>query len=190
MEIELLGGLPSLDHFDTLIFTSGNGVRSALASASLAARSVLTVGETTAELARASGADAKALGEDIESFLANAGHIGGRVLYCRGVHSRGELAQRLREAGADIEEAILYDQVSKRPSTAAQRLLSGSAPVVAPVFSPRTARLLSGFAPITAPFTVIAMSPAVAKAWNGPGDVRVSPEPTSAAMCELTLKAF
>lgn len=151
---------------------------------------MLTVGQKTAALARAAGADATALGEDIEAFLSNVGKLGGRILLCHGVHSRGDLAQRLRDADGNLDVAILYDQVASRPSTAAQRLLVGVSPVVAPIFSPRTARLMVGFGPITAPLTVIAMSPAVAEAWNGPGEIRVASEPTSAAMCEMTLAAF
>jgi uroporphyrinogen-III synthase len=188
MKIELADDLPDLDRYVTIVFTSGNGVRSALSQGSLAGRTVFTVGEKTAELARAAGAEAEALGEDVDAFVAAARRVKGPALLCRGVHSRGDLAGRLSETRLRIDEVLLYDQVACPLSTAAQQLLAGSGPVVAPVFSPRTARLLGGHGVIAAPLTIVAMSEAVAESWEGPGLVRVAAEPTSEAMCALVLE--
>lgn len=188
MKIERAGDLPDLDRYATLVFTSGNGVRSALSQGSLAGRTVFTVGEKTAELARAAGAEAEALGEDVDAFVAAARRVKGPALLCRGVHSRGDLAGRLSETGLRIDEVLLYDQVACPLSTAAQQLLAGSAPVVAPVFSPRTARLLGRHGVIVAPLTLVAMSEAVAESWEGSGTIRIAEAPTSEAMCALVLE--
>lgn len=190
ISIEPVGDLPQLDKYASLIFTSGNGVRSVLASDTLAGRLVFTVGEKTAELARNAGADAEALGEDVEAFLENAHRVKGPALFCRGVHSRGNLAERLGDAGVRVDQVVLYEQASRPLSQAALQLLSGEAPVVAPVFSPRTARLLSAYGVITAPISVIAMSEAVAEAWTGGGEIKVAKAPNSDAMCDLTLDIF
>lgn len=190
MNIQPTDEVPELDRYATVIFTSSNGVRSVMAIANLTGRSVITVGEKTAELARQAGAEAEALGEDVESLLERASQIRGPALFCRGVHSRGDLAARLRECGVATDEAEVYDQVSQPLSAAARSLLDGSAPVVAPVFSPRSARLLSAQGVITAPLTVIAMSPAVASAWTGRGRIVTSDRPTSASMCAAVTGLF
>ena len=187
LRIENIGDIPDLDNFDTIILTSGNGV--ARLGPALAGRRVFTVGERTAALARAHGAEASALGENVEAFLDHATEIKGKALFCRGVHSRGELAARLVSGGVEIEEAVLYDQVAVPLSNAASLLLTGEDPVVAPVFSPRTARLLSASL-ITAPLTVLAISPATAKAWTSRGRILIAETPDAFAMRGLVTQAF
>lgn len=190
MSIEPVGDVPALDKYASLIFTSGNGVKAALAGATLAGRLVLTVGEKTAEMARNAGAEAVVLGEDVESFIANARRVKGPALFCRGVHSRGRLAERLGEAGVRVDEAVLYEQATRPLTPAALQLLSGSAPVVAPVFSPRTARLIGAYGVITAPLTIVAMSSAVADAWGGGGTVLVAGAPNAEAMAKMVVGLF
>ena len=190
MEIERIGELPDLDGYGTSVFTSGNGVRSALETGSLTGRTVATVGKKTADLAKAAGADAVPLGEDVDGFIAGAGDLTGPVLLCRGVHSRGDLAERLRGLGLAVDEAVIYDQAARALSSAALSLLAGTNPVIVPIFSPRSAALLAGYGEITAPVTVIAMSRNVADAWSGPGEVLVAEKPTSEAMCSLTISYF
>jgi uroporphyrinogen-III synthase len=189
-QIEILGPAPNLDRFASLIFTSGNGVRSALVSGSLNGRAVFTVGEKTAILAKSSGAEATSLGENVEQFLASADRVKGPALYCRGKHTRGNLAERLIERNIKVEEAILYDQVSRPLTFQAQELLSGDAPVVAPIFSPRTAAILGKTNNIRCPLTIVAMSNAVAEAWPHNNTVFVANSPTSKAMADLTMQQF
>lgn len=190
LSIEPVGDIPDLDPYATLIVTSANAVRHLADVQALSGRNVATVGESTAELARQHGAAAQAFGENVETFVERADDIEGPALYCRGVHSRGDLAARVRQAGVEIDEVVIYDQVALSPTKAARSLLAGTSPVVAPVFSPRTARLLSAIGPISADLTIIAMSQAVAAAWVGPGKVLTVSEPTSAAMCSLTIGAL
>ena len=151
---------------------------------------VRTVGEKTAELARAAGAEARALGEDVEAFLESSEAIKGPAVFCRGVHSRGDLAGGLRERGLEVDEAVIYDQQALPLASAARKLLAGQAPVIAPVFSPRTAALLSGHGDISAPLTIIAMSAAVAGALGEAAETEVVPSPTSEAMQAAVLAHF
>ena len=187
IDIEPLGEPPDLDGFETVILTSGNGVRRL--AADLADRTVVTVGEQTAALAREFGAEARALGQDVDDFLNRAGTIRGPALFCRGVHSRGDLAPRLAALGLEVTEAVVYDQKSRPLSPDARTLLSARTPLIAPVFSPRSAALLSRY-PINAPFLVLAISDAVKTAWKSGGDIRVAEAPTQAAMCDLVARAL
>ncbi len=187
LRIEPLGEVPDLEPFDTIILTSGNGV--ARLGSALAGRHVVTVGEKTAALARESGAAAVALGENVEAFLEQASKIKDRVLFCRGVHSRGDLAEKLTGFGVRVEEAVLYHQAAVPLSNAACLLLEGAAPVIAPVFSPRTAKLLSANQ-ISAPITVLAISAATAQAWTAGGQIRTANAPDSASMQELVAQSF
>lgn len=185
--IEDLGEVPDLAQFRAIVVTSGNGVRRL--GSRLAGRTVYAVGEATAALARDHGARATALGMDVEGFLASADTVEGPVLYCRGRHSRGELARRLAERGVAVQEAVLYDQVPLPLGPEARRLLAGPSLVIAPVFSPLSAALLSEYV-ITAPLLMLAISPAVADAWHGPGEIRVADAPTSAALQRMVAEAF
>lgn len=190
MQIEATDAVPNFDRYATIIFTSGNGVRSAAARGSLMGRTVVTVGDATAMLARSEGAEAEALGETVDAFVEASKRVRSPALFCRGRHSRGDLAERLREKGVRVDELVIYDQVARPLSFAAEALLAGEAPVVAPLFSPRSAELLSQQGQPTAPITVIAMSDAVARAWNGPGEVLVAERPTVMAMADLVVRRF
>lgn len=187
IRVEPCGVMPGLARFSAVIVTSGNAVRT-LGDA-LRGRQVFAVGEATATLARDLGADASVLGENVDQFVENAAQISGPVIFCRGVHSRGDLANRLRTMGKSVEEAVVYDQVACPLSPAANALLTGSMPVIAPVFSPRTAGLLAGVR-ITAPLTIIAISDVTAEAWTGPGTIRIADAPTATAMAQAVTESF
>lgn len=182
LRIEPVGPMPDLDRYDTIVVTSGNAVRRL--GAALSGMRVVTVGEKTAALAREHGADAEALGEDVEAFLGRAGTIDGSIVLCRGVHSRGDVADRFQRVGKDVDEAIIYDQIAEPLTDEALDLLTGDAPVVAPIFSPRTAGLLAAN-PITAPLTLLAISQATAEAWDKGGTVRIAERPDAKAMRAL-----
>lgn len=186
LRIEPLGDVPDLSAYGTIIVTSGNGVERL--GSHLMGRYVVTVGEKTAHLARQHGAEAVALGENIAAFLQNSDQIRGTALLCRGVHSRGDIAQTLSGRSISVEEAILYDQVGQSLNSAALRLLSGQARILAPVFSPRTAKLLSAHS-ITAPLTVLAISDATREAWSGSGEVQVAAHPDAESMLHLVRAA-
>ena len=187
LQIKNVDALPDLDPYATLIFTSANGV--AACADAIGGRHVVTVGAKTCELANQAGADAKSLGEDVDVFLAQAGGFKGPALFCRGTHTRGDLASRLNAQGIKTEEAVVYDQIAQPLGAEALALLQSDARVVAPVFSPRSARLLCD-TEISARLTVIAMSSAVADAWTGPGTIETISAPTAINMAKQVIRYF
>ncbi|NNE87548.1 MAG: uroporphyrinogen-III synthase [Silicimonas sp.] len=187
MRIELRKQLPDVRKYATIIFTSANGV--AAIPDVLRGRQVVTVGEKTADAATRSGAVVRALGENAEQLVARSIEIQGPALHIRGTHARGDIALRLRKAGIEVDEAVVYDQVSQPLNKAALALLQGEGLVIAPVFSPRSAKLLSGMS-MTADARVIAMSADVAEAWAGRGEIEVAPSPTAEAMAQSVVKHF
>lgn len=172
---------------ETLVVTSGNAVR--ILGDDLKGQRVATVGDATASLARSFGADAECLGNTAEAFLGKIGTLTPPVVVARGVHARMDLAAALTERGIEARSVTVYDQVSEPISDAAKTLLQGDTPIIAPVFSPRSAALLSA-STITAPMQVLALSPAVAEAWTGPGTIRTATDPTAKAMCDLVAEAL
>ncbi|MYA89959.1 MAG: uroporphyrinogen-III synthase [Boseongicola sp. SB0662_bin_57] len=187
MDIIPVAEPPDLNEFATIVAASGNAVRQL--GDSLEGRIVLTVGEATAGLARGFGARAKALGETAESFLERIGEVAFPVIVCRGRHARCNLAERLSAQGANAVDVVLYDQAPRPLSRAAHALLAGSSPVLAPVFSPRSARLLSCHS-ATAPVMVLAISEAARAAWRGDAEFRVARHPTADSMCDLVVEAL
>ena len=181
LKIEAKGANWDLDAA-TIVVTSGNAVH--VLRKHLPARQVATVGEATAALARSFGADATCLGENAEALLDRAKELVPPVVLARGVHARMDLAKELRARGVEARAVTVYDQVAMPLSAEAKQLLSGAQPIVAPVFSPRSAGLLAAH-PINAPLTVLAISEAVRDAWTRPGDVSIAKRPTAEAMCDL-----
>ncbi|AMJ46055.1 uroporphyrinogen-III synthase [Cereibacter sphaeroides] len=157
---------------DALIFTSETGVEGyrRLAAPELSdVRRAWCVGNRTARAAEAAGLAAHSAEGDAERLIAAilAADEPGPLLHLRGAESRGEVAPRLAAAGLTAAEAVVYDQRPQPLSSEARALLTDGAPVIAPLFSPRTARLLAQeLARIggTGPPWVAAMSPAVAEA--------------------------
>lgn len=189
VEIRGLPGAPGLDGFAGTIFTSENGV--AALGGEGRGRRAWCVGERTAAAAREAGFDAVAAGGDAGALVAAVIASGerGPFLHARGRETRGEVAERLRAAGIDCEETVVYEQVSLPLSPEAQALLKRDAPVLVPLFSPmsatRLAAALAGIA-LRAPLLVAAMSPAVAEAWTGPAPLRlaVARKPDAPAMLD------
>ncbi|MGI9395613.1 MAG: uroporphyrinogen-III synthase [Boseongicola sp.] len=187
LQIVDTGDIPPLDGYLNLIFTSGHAVRRVGEAGLLKGRNVAVVGEVTAELAVTYGAFAKEFGHDLETFLAKCSDLVGPCLYLRGSHTRGNLAAQLAAMGKMVAEAVVYDQLSKPPTRAAQALLAGQVPVVAPLFSPRTAQLFSQAIGQRSDVRVVAMSKAVADASEAIGEVQISAAPTVEAMCAATV---
>ncbi len=175
-----------LERFKTLIVTSRNALEQIRSP--LEGRTVLTVGKRTAEHASALGAVATCLGETVDAFVSTASDIIGPAVYLRGVHSRGDLAARLRAKGFSVEECEVYDQVAQPLTKAAVTALAGGRALV-PVFSPRSAALVSR-SPVHPDTVVLAISRAAADAWSAEGRVRVSERPDKNAMLDLVATSF
>ena len=126
------------------------------------------VGDRTAQVARDAGFRVLSAQGDAEALLAlilreNAQDL----IHLRGREARGDLAQRLSAAGVFTQERVVYAQDAQPLSDEAVAVLSGKAPVLVPLFSPRSAEILGaawqGLA-THAPLVVVAISQAVAEA--------------------------
>ncbi len=164
LAIEPQGALPDLDGVRWLIFTSQHGV---FRYAELTARRDIpayAVGDATARAAEAEGMRAISCAGDARDLLARIRGDGARgpMLHLRGAHAAADVAGALRGAGIEAAEAVIYAQRTLPLSEAARACLAGTAPVIAPVFSPRSAaQLLKDGAP-RAPLVIVAISPAAA----------------------------
>lgn len=183
--------------YATLIFTSENGVASFAAQSPLRDRPAWCVGPRTAAAAAeagfavrsatAPGGAAQARGGPAtapdgtgtapcgtaEALIAalTAARPAAPLLHLRGAHAVTDLAGRLRAEGLACDEAVVYAQDERPPTPEALTTLAGAAPVLVPLFSPRSARLAAAAARAArphgrgAPLHVVAISPAAAECW-------------------------
>ena len=126
------------------------------------------VGDRTAQVAREAGFRVQSAQGDAEALLALILREKPQALiHLRGREARGDLAQRLSAAGVFTQERVVYAQDAQPLSDDAVAVLSGKAPVLVPLFSPRSAEILGaawqGLA-THAPLVVVAISQAVAEA--------------------------
>lgn len=188
--IEATGSLPDTSAAGGLIFTSANGVAVWLAQGGRRDLPVYTVGDTTARAAEAAGMRAHSAGgaaDDLINWLiAHSPAV--PLLHLHGRHTRGDVAARLTMAGLTCESGVIYDQPAQPLSAEARAALMGPAPVIVPVFSPRTAELLAQER-AQAPLLVAAMSEAVVNALGSlhKQDLKVAARPESVAMREVVL---
>ena len=182
------GALPD----GVLIFTSENGVAAAMTLGSLAGRKVIAVGERTAAAARAAGARAEVLGDDMDSLGASLiARGGGPYAHLHGRHVTGNLAARLRAAGIEAEARTIYDQQAQPLTDAARSALMGSGVAVLPLFSARSASLTAadlGQAPRT--LRVVALSAKVRDSWPWRAQTLGAEAKNISAMADATVAAW
>lgn len=178
-----------------LIFASAEGVEHFAGGDPRRDLPAWCVGARTAAVARSLGfaaaedaafADAEAL---VAALLAQG--PAGPLLHVRGVHARGDIAARLVAGGIPAAEVVVYDQRRLPLSAAAAAAALGPAPLVVPLFSPRTAALAgAALAGAAAPIRAAAISAAAAEAWlraaGRPAAVAVRPD--GEAMLALTAR--
>ena len=166
------------------IFTSAHAVRFAGPGRG---RFAWCVGPRTAAVARAAGWAPREGGGDAQALLAAILAAPPEpLLHLRGVHARVALSERLRAAGREAAERVVYDQRALGLTAEARGVLDGAAPVVAPAFSPRGAALLAdAVGNPSAPFRVIAVSAAAAEPLRRWSPV-VAARPDGEAMAETT----
>jgi len=153
--------------FDALILTSETGAEAARRlSADLGGLPprAFCVGDRTAQAAAAAGFQPQSAKGDAEALLRliTSTEPQGRFLHLRGRDSRGDIVQRLDSVGIMARDVIVYDQTPCPLSPEAVAMLAGDAPVVLPLFSPRSADLMAQTGPLRAPLWIAALSPAVA----------------------------
>ncbi|MCZ0960380.1 uroporphyrinogen-III synthase [Paracoccus benzoatiresistens] len=157
-----------------LVFTSAHAVASAGPGRG---RLALCVGGHTARVAQAAGFDVREGNGFAEGLLPLIAAAGVPLIHPHGRH----LARELPVAGV-----VVYDQQPLPLSDDAQALLAGGAPVVLPLFSPRSARLVADAARAArAPLWPVAISTAAMAAWDAPAaGRRVADSPDAAAMVD------
>lgn len=186
MRIEAQGDLPCLDDVRALILTSRQGVAQFVARSGRRDLPVFAVGDGTAQAAQAAGMQAVSARGDAADLVACILEQGapGPMLHLRGAHAAGDVAGALQCVGIDAREAVIYAQVPQPLSDAALDLLKGRAPVVLPLFSPRSAALLFDQVTPRAPLSVLSISAAVTQAVPAglAVDVHTVDRPDAAAM--------
>ncbi|MCC6305931.1 MAG: uroporphyrinogen-III synthase [Rhodobacteraceae bacterium] len=185
--VPFAAGLPARG----LVFTSAEGVLHFAAGDPRRDLSAWCVGAATAAAARGLGFAAEAAGEDAEALVARlaARPPATPLLHARGVHARGAVAARLTALGIETAEVVVYDQPALPLTAAARAAAGGAAPLVLPLFSPRTAALAgAALAGAAAPLRAGAISGATAAAWQDTAGrpAEIAARPDGAAMLALT----
>ena len=179
---------PPLPPAAALVLTSESAVLAVTGREPLPDRA-WCVGGRTAAAARAAGLQAISAEGDaaaLAALIASAGEQG-PLLWLRGEEVAGDLAGDLAARGIALAQAVVYRQEPRPLSDTAQALLSGQAPVIVPLFSPRSARLFAQAARgALAPLHLCALSPAVAEAATAlPTASRtIAARPTGGALLE------
>jgi uroporphyrinogen-III synthase len=176
---------------EAAIFTSANGVQY---GPSAEGRRAWCVGAETAALAAAQGWECLHAAPDAEALVSHLSRLRpeGQIVHFSGTHQRGDIAERLRAAGLRCSRVAVYDQSLIRLTPSARAALAGPRPVIAPLFSPRSASQFARQASAVQRVQIIAMSPAVAAALGtmGGGQVTVVPAPTAEVMVKAVEKAI
>lgn len=145
MEIVATEVFPDLDDAAGLIFTSAAGVEVFAAKSARRDLPAWCVGARTAAAATAIGLTAHSAEGDAEALLALLGHAAprGRLLHLCGIHQRGDVAARLCAAGLAAVAFPIYDQRAVAADAVFAAALAHPGPVIAPLFSPRSATLFA-----------------------------------------------
>jgi uroporphyrinogen-III synthase len=125
------------------------------------------VGNRTAAAARAAGFVTRSAAGTLDALVEAIRRAGatGPLLYARGRDTAGSLTNSLKPFNITVKEMVVYEQQATPLSPVAAALLADDRPVLAPLFSPRSAALFCAEAPVQrrrAPLFLAALSPAVA----------------------------
>ena len=134
---------------DHVIFTSINAVAQAEWLGLPKTAIAWCVGDQTTEAAKDVGFAVQNAQGDSKSLIAKilSARPNGEIVHVHGAHVTGQVAQTLTKAGLPCDAIVAYDQSPRPASPALIDQLSGDAPLIAPLFSPRSARLLAESAP-------------------------------------------
>ena len=180
LEIEFLpiGNVPK----DALIvFTSRNGVEAWAHSQLVAQRNCICVGQATADAARDLGFETHVSGGTVDHIYADLCKDSHEteIIHIHGRHTRGDLVERLASEGLQASGMIAYEQKTLELSEEARALLIGGAPVIVPLFSPRSAAQFASSGPFGPQIDIIAISQAAADPCP---DARIAPSPDARGM--------
>lgn len=180
---------PDLADARGVVFTSSSAVTVASELTPRRDLPCFCVGNATTARARDAGWRAAFAGADADALVATLTRDRPEtpLLHLRGRHTRGAVAARLTAAGLPVRESVIYDQPVLPLNRAAADALGGPAPVIVPLFSPRSARQFASQHAGTAPLYLAAISNAVAEEVNQlkVKELMVAPQPDAAAMAGL-----
>lgn len=139
---------------EAFVFTSVHAVP---AAGKGGGRLAYCVGTATAAAARSAGFRAIAGPGNLDGLCPMLKRAEAPLLHLRGRHVAGE---------SGVPDVVVYDQQSQSLNADAVELLAGQAPVILPLFSPRSACLLAqAVSGSAAPLRPVAISAAAAAAW-------------------------
>ena len=144
MRIEPRRGSVRLADCDAVVFTSRNAVRATVGAARSNAMPAHCVGPKTALAARRAGFVTPVVESSAAALAARIADMQdpGRLLYLRGAHVTINLAGQLAAKGIQVDEEIVYDQISLPLGRQAIKALNSGA-CVATAYSRRTAILFN-----------------------------------------------
>ncbi|SMO71745.1 uroporphyrinogen-III synthase [Ruegeria faecimaris] len=192
LEIKPLAVQVHADEAKGLIFTSANAVNAAMSLDVSRKMPAFCVGPVTTGTAKGAGWDARMVGATAEELIANLlkHRPQSPLLHLRGEHSRGNIAERLTESGLAVREQPVYKQHLLPLTDRAGAVAEGNEPVIAPIFSPRTARQFADIWVGSAPLWLAAISEATAEPLYSLDYVRlkIAKEPTPKKMRKAVKK--
>lgn len=183
LEIDKCGEAPDVSRYDGAIFTSARALDFA---PTLSNGIAFCVGAQTAKAVKAAGWQVEMVAQTADELVARmqGAKVTGRFVHLAGEHRRGQIAQRLTQAGMQVDVFTLYTQHLRPLSQDAQRILAGEVPVIVPLFSPRTAAQFVDQAQDLRRVAVAAISPSVAEVFQGklPKALHIAKAPTGEEM--------
>ncbi len=189
IRIKSIGVQIGMQEHSAALFTSVNGVRFAPPNIG---RKAYCVGARTTQSAQAAGWKAQCVGQNAEEMVKTLIEMQPTdILYhLSGVHVRGRIVERLKEAGFSAHRVPLYDQLLMPLTPEAQTVLGRQTPVIVPLFSPRAATHFAAVAPSNPQVTVVTMSDAVTESLGKTPRFKAitASEPTSDAMISVIEK--
>ncbi|WP_417242175.1 uroporphyrinogen-III synthase [Celeribacter sp.] len=168
MEIVPLDPVIEPDIYTGVVLTSRYAVP--FAAQSFRDVTAYCVGDATAAAANAAGLDtmsARGSADDLVALLMRE-HIA-PLAHLHGVHTVGDIAARLTQAGLPTRSFAVYAQKEVDWTPEAQAQIVAAQSLIVPVYSPRTAALAGArLAGLGANITLVAISTAALEAWTGP----------------------
>nr|WP_171097316.1 uroporphyrinogen-III synthase [Ruegeria sp. HKCCD7255] len=165
LEIRPLNVSVDISGTQGLIFSSANAVNAAVSLGIPRQFPAYCVGPSTTATAQGAGWNAVMAGSTAEELVASLlqDRPDSPLLHLRGEHTRGNIAERLTELGLTTREVPIYQQRLLPLTVEAIAASRGQMPIIAPIFSPRTARQFADVWTGTAPLWLAAISEAAAE---------------------------
>ena len=162
LRIVPVGSAPRAAMDEEIVVTSANA---APALTKLSGRTAHCVGARSAEAARNAGLSVATVARDVAGLIERLAGDGAPLLYLRGKH----VTRSLTVPGRLVRDVVVYDQLAVSLNDEAAARLTVATPLICPLFSVRSSRLLATETDgSVAPLVVVALSDAVAAAWERP----------------------